>query len=99
MKMPGEKIYIDSTASPKLVQKYKQLKKRIKESQDLRNINKINSLTQNKITLKINLGAVKVNKNIKKKLLKLKKYLFDTNKKKKKEKRKKNLSTVKIKKK
>jgi len=58
MKMPGD-IFIDSTASPKLVQKYKQLKKRIKESQDLRNINKINPLTQSKITLKINLGAVK----------------------------------------
>eukprot|EP00833_Pecoramyces_ruminatium_P009945 jgi/Orpsp1_1/1183977/evm.model.c7180000087468.1 len=61
MKMPGEQIFIDSTASPKLVQKYKQLKKKIKESQDLRNINKVNpsSLSKNKITLKINLGAVK----------------------------------------
>ncbi|KAG4096862.1 hypothetical protein H8356DRAFT_1678723 [Neocallimastix lanati (nom. inval.)] len=59
--MPGKQIYIDSTASPRLVQKYKLLKKRIKESQDLRNLNKINptSLSQNKITLKINLGAVK----------------------------------------
>jgi len=28
--MPGKQIYIDSTASPRLVQKYKLLKKRIK---------------------------------------------------------------------